>query len=127
MLFQKWTEHVNLQKAVKPKILLVLRKGAFGSGADIYPKMLPLLGRFPASELANVAFYDEILGALREGLMGGPGGVAASEQPRAYGGRMADIRNGITAVFECLKFGLIKCSKALQSDGGDDKLFRNVS
>jgi hypothetical protein len=103
----------------------VLRKGTFGNGAEIYPKVLPLLGQFPNPELSSAALYDEVLAALREGLVGGDGGVVA-EQPRAYGGRVSDVRSGITAVFECLRFGLAKCrSNSVQQDS--KALLKHVS
>ena len=58
-----------MDKVVLPKLLLVLRKGAHGSGSDIYPKLLPLLSQLPEEVRQRPQFYKNLLVALREGMM----------------------------------------------------------
>ena len=70
-------QYVNIQKAVMPKLLSLLRHTFYtNSSSDSYQAILPFLALLPSPE----AYYDGVLNAVWDGISctgGGPGGTAS--------------------------------------------------
>ncbi|XP_071800460.1 E3 ubiquitin-protein ligase listerin-like isoform X2 [Asterias amurensis] len=90
-----WT-HVNMRKAVLPKLWVMLRNGGSGSATVIYPNLLPLLSHIPAEVIGTgVEFYQELFGNLKEGL----GSPSARHSSSEYGAL-------VKAYMECLRYAI---------------------
>ncbi|KAJ6644213.1 E3 ubiquitin-protein ligase listerin [Pseudolycoriella hygida] len=87
-----WNKHVNMEKALLPKLAKVLKTGGNGNAAVIFPHLLPFLAKFNASVLNDGlhTFYKEFFRNIKTGL-----------QTRSS---RSDTTAISTAYFECLQF-----------------------
>ncbi|XP_014677564.1 PREDICTED: E3 ubiquitin-protein ligase listerin-like [Priapulus caudatus] len=61
-----WSQ-VNVRKAVLPKLWTVLRSGAGGNAADVFPSLLPFLSRLPPEVLGEgLWFYEKWFDSMVE-------------------------------------------------------------
>ena len=119
----------------------MLSEGALGNGAVIYPKLLPLLSKYPTEEVElesfavdsseNTSFSSlqegssrqvlKILAALSEGIRTGSSSSgnnnARDKQHQISSSR--DFRHGVTALFECSQLALARF-------GGDGEVLKAV-
>jgi hypothetical protein len=67
-----WSEHVNLSKAVLPKLWSLLRHGCYGSAEGSYPAVLPfinLIVQNSTSSLFGYNGFESLLSAVWDGLL----------------------------------------------------------
>lgn len=77
----KGWQHVNVSKAVLPRLVSLLKHGCYGSGVASYPALLPFAALLPeALTTAHPDIITQILTAVWVGLpmAGGKGGKAAA-------------------------------------------------
>ncbi len=111
-----WHAHASPEKALLPRLRAALRAGAHGCGADVYPKLLPLLGAAspaaPAALLAGAPAWisegllleqEEEEEEKEEGTEGGSSPVRSRVVP-ARGA--AETKHGVRAFFECALLAL---------------------
>ncbi|XP_038115806.1 E3 ubiquitin-protein ligase listerin isoform X1 [Culex quinquefasciatus] len=65
-----WSEHLNFDKAVFPKLWKVLKSGASGNAACVFPHMLPLVSKFTRQVLGERTdkFHTLFFESINEGL-----------------------------------------------------------
>jgi E3 ubiquitin-protein ligase listerin len=92
-----WHQHLNMDKAVMPKLWKVLKSGGSGMASIIFPNLLPLISKFDKTILGDkllkfqLLFFENMNLGLRE--------VQASR---------AEITAIATAYYECLQYVVIK-------------------
>ncbi|XP_033118040.1 E3 ubiquitin-protein ligase listerin-like [Anneissia japonica] len=90
--------HVNMRKAVLPKLWVLLKTGGKGSATVIYPNLLPLLSQLPAATFGQgIGFFQEYFGNMKTGLM--------LESVRRSSCETSAI---IQALMECLRYCLLQ-------------------
>ncbi|KAJ8027197.1 E3 ubiquitin-protein ligase listerin [Holothuria leucospilota] len=90
-------QHVNMQKAVLPKVWSLLKQGGGGSAYIIFPNLLPFLSCLP-EEVTNdkSSFYRNFFEKMKQGLLGIKGKNATSGEEAAI----------LKAYIECLHFAV---------------------
>lgn len=94
-------QHVNLSKAILPRLLALLRHGCYGSGAASYPALLPLVALLPR-EVAGA--HPDALPSLLAALWGGL--PAAGKAGRAAGAEAFRHVRIVCIVSSCIRFDL---------------------
>nr|XP_006825327.1 PREDICTED: E3 ubiquitin-protein ligase listerin-like [Saccoglossus kowalevskii] len=104
-------QHINVRKALLPKLWSVFRQGGNGSASVVYPNFLPLLSKIPSEIISqNVQFYQEWFGNMKTGL--------TVERVLMSSSECSAI---IVAYMECLRLSL---QKHLQ-DTAENRLIQN--
>ncbi|XP_038059128.1 E3 ubiquitin-protein ligase listerin-like [Patiria miniata] len=105
--FPNCWEHVNVRKAVLPKLWAMLRAGGNGSATVIHPNLLPLLSHVPSDVTGSgVMFYREFFGNIKEGLTCSSARQSASEYSAI-----------VKAYMECVRYAI---SQSVTGDGAED-------
>ena len=127
--WQEWHAHADVDKAVVPKMQSLLKRGPSSVPAEVYPKVLPLIGRLPRESLGRIG--TAILASLVAGIEAADGKEGA-ESTRAKEAIKCD--SAIAAYLECAAFVATKagddvCAPSVQGvvDTVLDLLEREVS
>jgi hypothetical protein len=111
--WKEWHEATNLEKSVVPKMQTLLRRK--NVPADIYPKVLPLLARFPLD--SQTKFGSVIVISLREGFgVDSTNDASSSSSRRGAAVSEAESRPAVEAYFECAAFVAKVGDKAVVDD-----------
>ena len=97
--WKDWHAHAGLEKTVVPKVQSLLRRGPSTVPSEIYPKVLPFLGRLPRESLG--VHGNAILSALKVGI------EAADEDEGGEKTRAKEViksDSAVAAYFECAAF-----------------------
>lgn len=99
--FTEWPTHINMEKALLPKLWKILKSGGNGSAETIYPHFLPVLSKLNRDILGEkvLTFYGNFFENLNIGL-------------RARLANSANSRSDISAIsnayYECLQYIVIQ-------------------
>ncbi len=96
---------MNLEEALLPRMRDALRAGVNGCGADVYPKLLPLLANVPEDAPGAAALLRGAPEWLTEGLTSDGGKPAQNDAGAASRlkwatGSSEEMREGVSAFFE---------------------------
>uniref|UniRef100_A0A6B2EBW1 E3 ubiquitin-protein ligase listerin n=1 Tax=Phlebotomus kandelakii TaxID=1109342 RepID=A0A6B2EBW1_9DIPT len=100
-----WSEHVNWEKMLQPKLWKVLKNGS----SVTYPQMLPFISKIAeilTEEEKLLKFYGNFFESLSEGLKNRQAMLSKTE--------VAAI---VSCYFECLQYVVIQLFKATPTDG----------
>ncbi|XP_071956221.1 E3 ubiquitin-protein ligase listerin-like [Antedon mediterranea] len=96
--YPKCWSHVNMRKAVLPKLWVLLKSGGKGSATVIYPNLLPLLSQLPAATFGQgIGFFQEFFGNMKTGLI--------LETVRRSSCETSSI---VQALMECVRYCIIQ-------------------
>ncbi|KAL4534477.1 hypothetical protein Ndes2526A_g05373 [Nannochloris sp. 'desiccata'] len=104
-----WSDHVNLNKAVLPKLWSLLRHGCYGSAEGSYPAVLPFINLLVQSGSASFSSFgcdgfESLLSAVWDGVIQLPEGSAAQEA-------------AATCFSECYLYGIVKAEQLTDGKG----------
>lgn len=106
-----WSDHVNFNKAVLPKLWSLLRHGCYGSAEDSYPAVLPFINLLvqngsASSSLFGYNGFESLLSAVWDGVTSLTGGSAAQEA-------------AATCFIECFLYAVLKSEQLTNKEGGE--------
>ena len=98
--WQDWHAHAGLDTTVVPKVQSLLKRGPSAVPSEIYPKVLPLMGKLPRESLGRHG--TSILTALMAGIIEAVDEGEGGEKRKTKEAIKSD--SAIAAYFECAAF-----------------------